>query len=245
MTSVPYAPRLFQPGSEFVLTPTYVDGKTRSALATENGQLVSRMGTSRELVATGPRRLVTSNLRTLSKALTDSGVTVKAWSFYSGKLPGAEMIFQAELGPEDIFELEFMPSFLELLEARQQELADYGLMRSSEIKFNGERTEFEAVVRAGLHEVWLVDDWDSLEKELRKRYNRGAMTNEVLELSRPGDYPLLCSGLGINVVLGNPSLDSSVWAASPVNKVLSEFEGYRRTRLVDRDLYYSQLAGIS
>jgi len=245
MTSVPYAPRLFEPGSDFVLTPTYVDGKTRSALTTENGQLVSRMGTTRELLVTGPRRLVTSNLRTLSKALTDSGITVKAWSFYSGKLPGAEMIFQGELGPEDVFELEFMPSFLELLETRQQKLAEHGLMRSSEIKFNGERTEFEAVVRAGFHEVWLVDDWDSLDKELRKRYKRGTLTNQVLELSRPGDYPFLCSGLGINLVLGNPAHDSGVWAVTPRNKVLSEFDGYRRTQLVDRDLYYSQLAGGS
>jgi len=238
----PYAPQLFEPGSEFVLTPMLIADDARLAYATKHTQLFHRMTSENRLVVSGERKLVTSNFRNLSKAFTDAGVKVKAWSFFSGELPGAEMIYQARQEPDDAFELALTLSLREIFLERVEMLKAEELWRSAEGGINNGWSDFEKVHEAGLDEVYLVDDWELLSEELKKRddYEATGDGGNPGALRRPDDCLFESHGVGLNMIVANLPSNSYIWGFSNSSVVLQDFDGYQETRFVDRALYYDQ-----
>jgi len=238
----PYAPQLFEPGSEFVLTPMLIADDTRLAYVTKHTQLFHRMTSENRLVVTGARKLVTSNFRNLSKAFAEAGVKVKAWSFFSGELPGAEMVYQARQEPDDAFELALTPSLREIFLERIEMLKSEGLWRSAEGGINNGWSDFEKVHAAGLDEVYLVDDWDLLSEELKRRddYEATGDGGNPGALRRPDDCLFESHGVGLNMIVANLPSNSYIWGFFNSSVVLQDFDGYQETRFVDRALYYDQ-----
>lgn len=238
----PYAPQLFELGSEFVLTPTLIADDARLAYATKHTQLFHLMTSENRLVVTGARKLVTSNFRNLSKAFAEAGVKVKAWSFFSGELPGAEMIYQARQEPDDAFELALTPSLREIFLERVEMLKAEELWRSAEGGINNGWSDFEKVHAAGLDEVYLVDDWELLSEELKKRddYEASGDGGNPGALRRPDDCLFESHGVGLNMIVANLPHNSYIWGFVNNSVVLQDFDGYQDTRFVDRALYYDQ-----
>lgn len=242
MASVPYAPQLFEPGSDFFLTPTLIADDARLAYATKDTQVLSRMTSQDRLLVSGPRQLVTPNLRNLSKVFTDAGVKVKAWSFFSGELPGAEMVYQARLEPDDVLDLAVVPSLREIFLERVEMLKSKGLWEAVQGGLNNGWGDFEKIHRAGLDEVFIVDDWELLADELKKRddYEPSGDSGNPGALRRPDDCLFIAHALGINMVVGNLPSNSYIWGLITSSTVLEDFDGYRETSFVDRALYYDQ-----
>lgn len=244
MSSPPYAPRFFESGSEFVISSNYVEDDTRETLITQDTRLLSHLTSKQEIAVSGPRKLVTANLRNLSKAFTELGVSVKAWSFFSGELPGAEMIYQGRQEPEDVFELAVFPSLRELMTARQAVLREHGLMQSVANGIDGEWADFEAIYKAGLREAYLVDDWTLLESELKKRYDYSTDGNgDPGNLLTPDNCLFSSTGLGLNIFAANLPKTSYLWSTGVKHEELREFRGYRTSSLVDLDVHYAQERG--
>lgn len=229
----PYSPKFFEPGSEFILTPTLTDDDSRLAMATENTQLVSAMGSPKGMIVRGSRELVKTNFKSLSRAFSEAGIPVKAWSFFSGILPGAEMMYVGEDGLEDILTVTEARGVAEVLEAKRIKLRSLGITSESN-GIDDSYADLEAVLEAGLLDICMVDDWPALLKELNSRVPEIQVSDNPF--TEPGLYPLRAGLLGtLFFISGN---------ASPFTLIsdfkLEAFSGYRAYSIYDRDLFYAQ-----
>lgn len=145
-------------GSEFV-EQTVIDHSPH----TENTVLLRSCNYTGAVLLEGERELITLNLRNLSEFLTNRGVTVKAWTFFSGQLPGAEMLFQASAGPDDVLDLVVAQSIFEDLKDRDKEILH------AQMNEEPWSLSVDAAVKANRQVVYITDDWSRLITELNER----------------------------------------------------------------------------
>lgn len=126
---------------------------------TQYGQLINHRHTASGFVF-GSRKLIATNLRNFSQYLVAHGVKVKAWSFFSGELPGAEMLYQAKQEPEDVVELAVAPLFDETLDVRARDFLRLGL---------GSTSIPARLIDNGMRTIYLVDDYPAFEAEMLTR----------------------------------------------------------------------------
>lgn len=238
LASPPYSPKIFEPGSEFVLTPTLVDDDSRLAMATENTQLVSAMGASSGRLVRGAKELVKANFKSLSQAFSEAGVPVKAWSFFSGELPGAEMMYVGEDGPEDILSVTESRGVAEVLEEKRIKLRSLGITKESN-GIDDSSAELEDVVKAGLLEICIVDDWTKLLKESIARLPEVRASGNPY--TNPGAYALRGGALGTLFFIAGKTPPFTLLK----DFKLESFSGYRAHSVYDRELFYAQPRGKS
>lgn len=193
------------------------------SMYTEDAQLLRHWERSDTILVPGAPRLITANLRNLSEYLTLNDVSVKAWSFYSGDLPGAEMMLHPAHELDAVFELAEAPSFDELAPEREAKLELNGLRKDGMID------SFYSVLNAGLHEVYLVDDWPRLESEFEARKAAGLLVSEFADLSA------LLAINRIALFAGLPNGDGATWLAKfdsyrAYQVPLQEFDGVRMSK---------------
>jgi len=131
---------------------------------TQYGQLINRRHTVSGFVF-GSRKLIATNLRNFSQHLVAHGAKVKAWSFFSGELPGAEMLYQAKQEPEDVVELAGAPLLDENLDVRARDFLRLGL---------GSMSAPTRLISSGMQTIYLVDDYPAFEAEM---LTRGELSN--------------------------------------------------------------------
>lgn len=234
MTAVPYAPSLLGPGSDFVVSENILNIYSRESWATDKAQLVSCAGDTRRKLISGPMKLVSENLRNLSQVLTENGVRVKAWSFHSGVLPGAEMMYVGSGELDDLLTITEAPSFADELTKRFNQLHEAGLLNEDE---RGRRTaNHEKVYRAGLSEAYIVDDWSLFQNEMDARWRSAGRPNVPYAEADPAAVNTF--GLTASLFVANVSPDSGLGLVSGEQTKLEHYEGYRRIALVDLDLLY-------
>jgi hypothetical protein len=160
-------PPLGQPGSGFEPSvypgEIYYNRDRFDVKASEDHQILAAAALQYSIALKGSQELISSNLRTLSAKLSSEGIRVRAWSFFSGALPGAEMLYEAKDELEDVLYLSEFPSLLELLKVREQELIDAG------VAIDYDRGGYNTVREAGLQEAYIIDDWDAFIREMRAR----------------------------------------------------------------------------
>lgn len=229
----PYAPKFLEPGSELILTPTLTDDDSRLVMATENTQLVSAMGSPKGEIVKGSKELVKANFKSLSRAFSEIGVPVKAWSFFSGKLPGAEMMYVGEDGPEDILTVTEARGVAEVLEDKRMKLRSLGITRESN-GVDDSYAELEDVLNAGLLDICIIDDWAALLKELNSRVPEvRALGNPY---TSPNLYPLRGGALGTLFFIAGKTPPFTLLS----DFKLESFSGYRAYSVYDRELFYAQ-----
>lgn len=204
------APRLGEAGSVYVDDPS--SRGTRQEY-TQAGQLIRHQHTVNGFVS-GSRALIGANMRSFSEYFADRGSKIKAWSFFSGELPGAEMVYQAKQEPEDIVELAGSPLLDENLDVRARDFLGLGL-RSTSIQAR--------LITNGMRTIYLVDDYPAFQAEM---LSRGELSDPYWKdpvWSRLKD-------LQVRTFFGVP--DDAPWhtyVQHPfTNLELREFEGYRR-----------------
>jgi hypothetical protein len=162
-------PGLGQPGSGFEISLEPSVGEFTDVLVAQECQLLLRKEEPFRLQVVGDDSLVSANFRNLSAKLTTEGIAVKAWSFFSGNLPGAEMIYEAKQEPEDVIAMTEFSSITELLPQRKRQLRDHNLLTRPYGPSQPEQTDQTAVKKAGLNEVYIIDDWAAFVREMASR----------------------------------------------------------------------------
>lgn len=234
MTAVPYAPRLLEPGSDFVVSENILNIYSRESWTTDKAQLVPYAGDTIRKLISGPMKLVSDNLRNLSQVLTDRGVRVKAWSFHSGVLPGAEMMYVGSGELDDLLTITEAPSFAGELTKRFNELHEAGLLNKDE---RGRRTaNHEQVYRAGLSEAYIVDDWSLFKNEMDARWRAAGRQN--VPYAEADSAAVDTFGLTLGLFAANVSPDSELGLVSGEQTKVEHYEGYRRTALTEAGLLY-------
>jgi len=180
---------------------------------TQAGQLIRHQHTVGGLVS-GSRSLIAANMRSFSEYFADHGAKIKAWSFFSGELPGAEMVYQAKQEPEDIVELAGAPLLDENLDARARDFLRLGL---------GSASIPARLITNGMRTIYLIDDYPAFEAEMLSRgelsspYWKDPVWSRLKELQVrtffcvPDDVPW-------HAYVQHPF----------IHLELAEFEGYRR-----------------
>lgn len=152
----------------------------------------------------GGRELLIANFRNLAVYLDAGGVKVRAWSFFSGELPYAEMMYQAKQDPEDVLDLAVIPSLSELRKERK-------------LQFQEEKLHYRPYGLGSVYEngaqVYLIDDMPSFEAEMMARRGFDARTTDALLKS------------GINFIYAG---DSELLADKSRIARIVEFEGKRQ-----------------
>jgi hypothetical protein len=190
---------------------------------TEDAQLLNYWDRSDTILAPGSTRLITANMRNLSEFLVLNGVTVKAWSFFSGDLPDAEMILRTRDELDAIFELAQTLSFEDLSPEREAYLEENGFRDDEFI------APFQTVLEAGFHEAYLVDDWSRLEREFKSRESAGLLKHSFATLSD------LLAINQVSLFAGLPNSDGNAYyrqfqAYRAHKATLDEFDGKRVSR---------------
>lgn len=158
-------PKLGEPGSSFFsLNTGDWAGYKEYAYLSDARILMEGDAGDRARVIYGSQKLVTANLKNLSKYLTTRGFEVKAWSFFSGELPGADMIFQAKQEPDDVLELAGTPSMEELYLERADEAVRVATPIELWSNFSSKLRDDSPTER-----FYLVDDWLALQADQAAR----------------------------------------------------------------------------
>jgi len=212
-------PRIGEPGSAFqVGEPGANQGYTEHTY-TEEAQLLAEFGVGGARVVHGAQKLITANLRNLSEYLVASGVEVKAWSFFSGELPGAEMIHQAEQEPEDVLNLAGSRSFEELYVERA---SDQTLHLDPAELWQNMVTQLRS--KSVVKRAYLVDDWLALRDELESRKSITTWGHTALGAMLFTERTQLFACVSEDTPL--PMTDYSFPMATHRNMGLLRFEGY-------------------
>jgi len=234
MTSVPYAPKLFEPGSQYVMSGNILNFYSYESWATDKAQLVSYAGDTRRKLVSGPMKLVSENLRNLSQALTDRGVRVKAWSFHSGVLPGAEMMYVGTGELDDLLTVTEAPSIGDESAKRFNQLQEAGLLYKD--KYGGLYADSKSVYLARLSEAYIVDDWTLLTNEMESRWRAEGRPNAAYATTDRAAAGFI--SLDTSIFAANVDPSSSFGLSIGEQTELKAYEGYRQTALVDIDLLY-------
>lgn len=208
-----------EPGSDFhVGVPGAYEGYTKYTY-TQEAQLLFEFGEGGARVVHGSQALITANLKNLSEYLTNIGVEVMAWSFFSGELPGAVMIHQAEQEPEDVLALAGSQSFEELyVERASQETLS---LRPDQL-WQSMVTDLR--FKHPTKRAYLVDDWLSLREELESREPITAWGHSALGAMLFTEHTQLFACVTADTP--QPATDGSFPMATHRNIGLLDFDGY-------------------
>lgn len=237
LASPPYAPKLFAPGSEYVVSTSLSQLICREVLYTQHTQLVGRQWPSRRVIVDGDIKLAIMNFRNYSKALTSLGTPVKAWSFHSGVLPGAEMMYLGTRELDDIFAVTEMEGLSSQLTTRFKSLWNQGLLKQK-ADHSGYHTDLRSAFYAGIKEVYIIDDWVLFSREIEARRYAGIAPYEA--------YPDPCQALksaislGILCLVGNVPENSELRTLTGNPLKLESFDGYKSGWPLDLELYFNQ-----
>lgn len=202
------------------------DNRLQTYYYSEQTQLLKHWDRADTVLVPGSVRLITANMRNLSECLVLNGVTVKAWSFFSGDLPGAEMMLRSKHELDAIFELAETLTFEDLSPERDALLEENGFRDDQFI------APFQTVLDTGFHAAYLVDDWPKLEREFKNRESVGALKHSFASLSD------LLAINHVTLFAGLPSSDGDAYlngmaylkqfkSYRAYNAVLDEFDGRR------------------
>lgn len=209
---------LDQPSAGF----KFIEGKNpelKWVAIDQNHQLAAVRYVRSKALIVGDQELIGENLKTLSLALAADGVQVKAWSFYSGNIPGAEMIYQAEQELEDIINVMEIPDLETMLEARRDELVSMGFISDVSLD-SGYAVDNLALMEASKLQAYLIDDWYLLVREFNSRTSEGYTLKDLAKSIK------LMRRYGIRLYIGNfPEHYISDYFSIPVELV--KYEGMK------------------
>jgi len=211
-------PMIGEPGSDYYIGENPHHGYVEYNY-TQEAQLLFEFGYGGARVVHGSQKLIAANLKNLSEYLVANGVEVKAWSFFSGELPGAEMIHQAKQEPEDVLALAGSKSFEELY-----------VERASEQTLSMRRDQLWQSMVTNLRSklptkrAYLVDDWLALREDLESRKSITAWGHSALGAMLFTEQTQLFACVTADTP--QPATDGSFPMATHRNMGLLNFEGY-------------------